>query len=143
MAKGYKIQGMDEVIKNLNVELNKIKGKTTKGLIEASIYVHRQMETVSPKIPIDTSNLCHSYFVTINKTGSVEGQAPSDVEAKVKSRRDPTMALGFGANYALFVHENMEARFNRPGSGPKFLETHLKNGQSKILEIIKQNIKIQ
>jgi hypothetical protein len=50
--------------------------------------------------------------------------------------------MGFTANYAIFVHENMDAVFKRPGSGPKFLEKALERNQIKILKTIQTSTKL-
>jgi hypothetical protein len=142
MAETAGFIGIENVMKNLNKEMQKIKGRTVRGLIEAQIDVHRDMETKSPKIPVDTANLRHSYFAVAN-TGKVAGQPPSDVSAKARAERDPILMLGFSANYALFVHENLEANFKRKGAGPKYFETHLQNNQDNILRKVQKHAYIK
>jgi hypothetical protein len=139
----FYIIGVQRVMQNMNEELRKIEGRSVKGLILAQIHVHRQMETVPPKIPVDLGNLRHSYFATASKKGTVEGNPPSDVQGMINSTINPLLIFGFSANYALFVHENLEANFKRAGAGAKYMETHLNSQQNAMLEIIRQNAYIR
>jgi hypothetical protein len=124
MAETY-LKGLDDVMKNLNKEVQAIEGKTMKGLIKAAIIVRRDMDKTSPKIPVDTGNLRSSWFVT-----------------PVSSPTKPILIAGFSANYALWVHENMEAKRVRPGSGAKFYEASLNRNHGAMIQAIKDEIKI-
>lgn len=127
MAKpAVRLTGIKTVMKNLNKEVKLIEGRSAAGLFRAAILVRRDMEKTEPKIPIDTGNLRASWFTTMTRTPL-----------------GPSMTLGFSANYAVFVHENMEANFKRPGSGPKFFEKALQRNHSKILAILKNNTQIK
>lgn len=160
-SKKNRLDGIDDVMKSLNEEMGKIKGKTLKGLILASIVVMRDMEKTSPKIPVDIGNLRASRFTVTSKgeqstpgiNATFKGEDSSRMEAdhtrvvsqyqsEAASEKNPTLILGFSANYATFVHENMEAKFQRSGSGPKFFEKALSRNKGKILEIIANNAKI-
>ena len=59
----------------------------------------------------------------------------NDLEIKV--------IMGYTANYAMYVHENIYAKFKRPMSGAKWFETAVKRNAWKILSIIKGNAKLQ
>jgi hypothetical protein len=124
MAEDY-LKGLDDVMKNLNKEIQAIEGKTMKGLIKAAIIVRRDMDKTSPKIPIDTGNLRSSWFVT---------PVPNPVK--------PLLIAGFSANYALWVHENMEVKHPRPDSGAKFYESSLNRNYGAMIQAIKDEIKI-
>jgi len=139
MAETY-LKGLDDVMKNLNKEVQAIQGKTMKGLLKAAIVIRRDMAKTEPTIPIDTRNLEASWFVT-----------------PVPSLTKPILIAGFSAAYAEFVHENMEGKFQqprpgattkarqtgfRPGAGPKFYEKALNRNHAVIVQIIKDNIKI-
>jgi len=136
------VNGMDIVLSNLNRKIREIQGLSMRGLIEASILIRRDMDETPPLIPVDTGNLRASWtFETFH------------------SSKGPTILMGFTANYALFVHEMLENRFgstfgagsisgkeinwSRPGSGPKFFESALKRNVDKILETIKNNVRIE
>ena len=127
MKAGAQILGLDKVGANLNKEILKIKGRSMKGLIEAAAFIRRDMEQTDPKIPVDTGNLRASWFTTtIRQTVNIFG-----------------VLMGFTANYAVWVHEMVDAVFKRPGAGAKFFEYALKRNKQKILEIIRNNARIR
>jgi len=145
MRKESKISGMNEVMRNLNAEIQAIKGRSANGLIQAGMLVRRDMEVTPPVIPVDTGNLRASWFTTLIRNLNLVG-----------------LTLGFSANYAVFVHENVGADFVTPrwrydkkrkkrkywytpreGAGAKFFESALKNNKDNILKIIRDNAKIQ
>lgn len=159
MADNKALKGLDTVMKNLNKEIQKIANQTPAGLITASIIIQRATEKESPKTPVDTSNLRSSFFRVItgiptDNKGKFRGKdagtlaadytsAISELKADVDARRYPTLIVGFSANYAIWVHENMEAKFKRPGAGPKFLEEAVNNNKALILNAIRDNVKIK
>lgn len=121
------LKGTQEVLKNLNTEIRKIRGRTMVGLIEAAYHVRYDMDKTSPTIPVDTGNLRYSWFVTPKYAVNT-----------------PAVVFGFNANYAAFVHESVDAKnWKRPGSGAKFLEYALKRNKNIILKIIAQNAKVR
>jgi hypothetical protein len=156
MAKGrVKIEGFDQVKKNLNREIKMIKGRTLKGLIEAQIILRRSMETTSPTVPVDLRNLDHSYFCVTSTGSTPTGNSPSfegnqaselrvdheQVLASAKGiamkKQRPLVVIGFSANYAAFVHEmGDDVNWSRPGSGGKFFEKALDRNKNKILQIV-------
>lgn len=153
----------EKVMKNLNKEVDKIRGKTLKGLIRSSIIVRRAMDTESPKIPVDTGNLRQSWFVTTSKGRVSKGQNPKfkgknagkmsgehssivpnmQALAVAKGGVDkPLIIMGFSANYAVFVHENVGANFQRSDAGSKFFEAAIKNHEKEILDMIRLEAKV-
>jgi len=166
---GTGIKGMDIVMNNLHKEIVKVKGRSLKGLIEASIIVRRSMDYNAPTIPIDLGNLRSSWFVTtaggIQKGGSPSfkgdkaGELASDHASTVSEARSlvqaasvqgPALMMGFSANYAMWVHEMVGANFRQPkkgavrGSpGAKFFESALKQNKALILETIRNNAYIK
>ena len=81
-----------------------------------------------PLVPEDTGNLRNSRF-----------QKP----LKKPATGDPYVIFGYQSNYAAAVHEMMQSvsgkpiNWNRPGSGPKFLEASIKRNTQRVLQIIK------
>ena len=158
------IKGMDIVLSNLNREILAIKARSTVGLIEAAIVIRRDMDKTPPLIPIDLGNLRASWFTVTGHgfgAGSRGGQqsgsfvgpqagelsaarstAISEGRAIASAFKGPMVVMGFSANYAMWVHENMGATFQRPGAGPKFFEASLKRNKKKILQIIGANTQI-
>jgi len=89
------IKGMDIVLSNLQRELRKIENRSLVGLIESAAYIRRDMNTTSPIVPIDWGDLNASWFTF---PGKVAGK--------------PVLLMGFDANYALYVHEMVDAKVN-------------------------------
>jgi len=160
MAK-VKLQGFDQVMKNLNKEIEGIKNRSLKGLIRAAILVRRDMEHTSPKIPIDTGNLRASFYTVTSKGRITSGGTPAfkgeqaktlvanhpgevnQARSLIAQEDRPAVALGFSAFYALFVHEMVGANFRRPGSGAKFFESALKRNHKKIVKTIREEVKLK
>ena len=138
------IQGIKDVVKNLNKEIKGIQNRSMTGLIKSAIHIRNEMDTREPLIPIGpvakkknkghkgTSNLRSSWFTAPFYKGD-----------------NPGLMIGFNANYAVYVHEMLKSRkgkpinWSRPGSGPKFLEAALNRNHKRILQIIQENAKIK
>jgi len=137
------IKGFEEVIKNLNKEIKAIQDRTMFGLIEAAVFIRRDMDETPPLIPVDTGNLRASWFTETFRQGELFG-----------------LTIGFNANYAVYVHEMVGADFTSPrwrsrpggkqywytpreGAGAKFFEAALKRNGDKIIKIIQETAKIK
>ena len=120
------LEGLETVMKNLNREVVQIKSRSLKGLIRAAIIVRRSMDKNPPLVPVDTGNLRASWFVET-----------------IRNVDNPAVFIGFSANYATFVHENVGANFNRPGAGAKFFEASLKLNEDLMLEAIRQEAAVK
>ncbi len=118
-----RIEGLDTVLRNLNREISKIKGKTKIGIIKATLLVKREAMKITP---VDTGNLVNSAFSNVVVKGN-----------------NIVGTIGFQAAYAAAVHEMVEATFKKPKAEAKFLETPLKKNAKKILSIIKKEAKIR
>ena len=73
--------------------------------------------------------------------------AISEMSAKAKSflpAGKVTLIMGYSANYAIYVHENMASgiKWKRPGSGPKWFQESVYRNSAKMLGIIKKNIQL-
>jgi hypothetical protein len=152
---------LQQVMSNLNKEIKKIEKRSLAGLIDGVIIIRRDMDKTSPKIPVDLGNLRSSWFVTASKGGVIEGNTPefegegasgmsgehieviASALADVQMNIDPLVICGFSANYALFVHENISATFQRPGAGAKFFSASILRNKKKVLEAIKNKAKIR
>lgn len=156
------IKGMDIVMSNLNREIVKMEIRGAQGLIESAIIIRRDMDKTPPLIPIDKGNLRASWFtVTRYGAGSRGGvgvgfiglkagemsaaraEAISEGKAIVASFKGIMILMGFSANYAMWVHENIGATFKRPGAGPKFFEASLKRNAKLVLQTIGRNVQIK
>lgn len=151
------IKGLREVTNNLNREIDGIKNRSMKGIIEAAILIRRDMENTSPLIPVDTGNLRSSWFIVTAmgvkqsnpnfvgenaKEMSAEHQALLN-EAKTMIPQKIGLVMGFSANYAAPVHEMVgDVQWKRPGSGAKYLESALSRNYKQILETIRRNVQV-
>ena len=115
--------GIETVMRGLNNRLTKMNAYSLDGMRDVAADIRRDMETTSPTIPVDTGNLRNSWFNEFVKKVGKKGWG---------------MIFGFSANYAFWVHENIDptVNWNRPGSGPKFLQAALKRNFREILTIL-------
>ena len=120
------LKGIDNVMRNLNKEVAKMKIKSLAGLIRAAALIRVDMDKTPPLIPVDTGNLRNSWFVT---TGKVPGGGPF-------------VTIGFQALYASPVHEMVgDIDWNRSGSGAFFFTSALTRNKALILRTIADSIK--
>jgi len=159
MKKSVELIGIEDVLKNINKEFKAMQIRIFSGLIVSAIIVRRSMEETEPLIPIDLGNLRASWFTVTRLEAPVVTMAfigddaakmaidhaisITDAKQDVDQDSDPVLILGFSANYALWVHEMVDAIFQRPGAGAKFLEAALKRNKNAILRAIADSAKIQ
>jgi len=132
------IVGLDTVIRNLNKELQRDKLQSLSGFTRVGALIRGSMESTPPLVPVGkTGNLRASWFT----------EFMSDIVT-----RNTGMRFGFSANYAMYVHERVEGaqwgagvvghvNWNRPGSGPKFLEAAIKRNRDRIGQIMMEEMK--
>lgn len=130
-----KVEGLDEAIDGINREIGKIENLANEGLWEAGLKLMRQMQ-IRLKDSVVTGNLRASGYVR-NAT-SFDRPEGSALDAS-KNAADPTdkvpdlgVELGFTANYALFVHENMAGR------SPKFAEAVITENVNEVIDIVRK-----
>lgn len=140
MAAG-KVEGLEEINRNLNRQIAGIKGDVLAGLLAAGLLVQRDAQL---HVPVDTGNLKASAYTR------KKPDAPAN---------RPAVEVGFTAAYAVFVHENMEqtlkgqprtsgsgkGRYWDPQgrAGPKFLQNAVANNQRIILDTIAKHAKVK
>lgn len=157
-----RLRGLERVVRNLKAEIGKIERKALVALVKGAILIRRDMDHVSPLIPVDLGNLRASFFTVTSKGTIQRGKSPkfkdnrgdagilesghqrsiSTHKGRI-SGRQPRVCLGFSAYYAVFVHE-MEGDINwkRPGSGPKFLQAAFNNNIPKIRALVRKEVRI-
>jgi hypothetical protein len=173
-------ESLRKVMKQLTEAAATIKTTSVQGLIEAAILVRRDMEKTAPKTPIDTGNLKHSFFITTvlgtdgkgNFKGENSGEMKSNHEqvtgeakAIVEAHHNPTLIMGYSANYALWVHEAEWANFTgqqdkikrtksgkvtedtkkytrREGAGAKWFEYAIQRNSALMLKTMAKEMKI-
>lgn len=115
-----KVEGLDEVLRNLNNQMAGIKKRSLPGLKAAGLKVQREAQK---RVPVDTGNL--------------KGSASTDTISK----DPPAVAISFNAAYAIFVHENLEA--NHPVGEAKFLENAVKDLRQEIVDTVAKFAKVK
>jgi hypothetical protein len=160
-AASIKWKGLDKVLLGLNKAIDKIEGSVVEGMLEASLLIKGEAQRITP---VDTGNLKASAYV-IWGGGKKRTMSRSDPTFKNKasggrgsSRRFATVSehtsvigarksrlfstapfaeVGFTANYATQVHENLKARHgkvDKVGKGRFALHRVVQIGQAKFLE---------
>jgi hypothetical protein len=169
------VRGFEEVIKNLQFEINQIKGASEKGLIKAGIEIRLDTERTAPITPLDYGNLRSSWFITSAKRtagrdkwnkgfkSTRKGSKRKVDAAKMAADHSNTISeskaklasllgmgqigvtMGYSAFYAVYVHENMNAKFKRQqpaASGPKWFQSAVYRNKDKIVQVIAQIVRI-
>lgn len=90
-----------------------------KGLILAGLFLQRESQKL---VPVDTAVLKNT------ATTRAEGKG-------LKTQ----VIVGYGTNYAIYVHEDLEAR-HKPGKQAKFLEEPLRKHRQRLAEIVRKGI---
>jgi len=159
------VTGGQKILDNISKAIKDIEGRTLQGLIEAAIDVIRDTELTSPTVPVELGNLRNSRFVTSSRGASLgegakfvnKGKGAAGRTRKMaqqhssimkvyaqaaRQERKPLVTLGYSANYATYVHENVGAKFQRPGSGAKWLQAAVTRNRKRILETIRNHAKV-
>jgi len=113
-----RVQGVDKVIRNLDREIRRIKGRSVGGLVEAGLHI---IADAIPRTPRETGNLRGSANVML-----------VDVQR-------PAVAVFYQASYAVPVHEIP----NEYKEGDwKFLEGAVHANAGEILQIVRNSAKV-
>ncbi len=126
MAKNKAQQSLDKINRNMNREIKKMAKRTMRGFIRAEIVIKRDVELTPPKTPV-------------GKTGNLRG---SWFDAPFFVGDTPFLIFGYGAEYAIWVHEMIGATFKRPGAGAKWFEAALKRNRKEMLLKIREEAEI-
>ena len=132
------------------------------GLIDSSIIIRRETEKSSPITPLATGNLRASWFVVTaferppqdpysgrfkgedkGEMSSEHASTKSKYGSEAKASPIPFLIMGYSANYAVYVHENVEHFFKRPQSGPKWFQLALQDNAKNIIKVIGKKTKIK
>ena len=127
------VRGFDEVMRNLNEQINGIKDRSMAGLLEAGLKIEARS---NQRVPREYGNLAASSYARKAQDGGL------------------AVEIGYTAEYALYVHEDLEMSLKgepRPSGlgvywGPngenKFLEKTLRENTDLIVQIIEQRAKL-
>lgn len=128
-----RVEGVNETITALNAELAQIKGKSMAGLLAGGAIVERRAAETAP---VEYDKLVGSKFTR---------KAPDDPNV---------VEVGFSALYALYVHENLEAKLKGtprpsglgvywgPSGRPRFLALALQETSRDVINMVAQYAKI-
>lgn len=120
MAVDNAVTGLGEVLENLNDEISQIQGMTMAGLYEAGLKIQASSQQ---RTPVKFGNLKGSAYTRKDRLGK------------------KAVEIGYTANYAIYVHENLEAR-HTVGQA-KFLESALRDNEAKIVDIVQQKASVE
>lgn len=95
--------------------------------VERALYMEGQIEMTESKrrVPVDTGALRASGFV----------------EQPVRNGRNISVTLAYGTEYAIPVHENLEAHHRSPGQA-KYLESVLNESRSSMAARLAARIRL-
>jgi len=116
-----KVTGVRSVLTRLKGARNFVDSKMEIGLKKGGLFLQQQSQEI---VPVLTGNLKNSAF-----TRNVGGKGS-----------DADIAVGYTANYAVFVHEDLNAR-HKPGKMAKYLEKPAREKRKEIIKIISREIK--
>lgn len=135
-----KVEGLDDVMRNLNHQIAQIGGDIAGGLMAAGLLVQADAQK---HVPVDTGNLKASAYTR---------------KAQSSTPKAPAVEVGFSASYAVFIHENMEQKLRgvprtsgsgkghywdpQSTSGPKFLQNAVDKNRKAIVDTIAAHAKV-
>lgn len=125
-----RVDGLGEAVKQLNIVLNRKRNLTQAGLKEAGLMIQREAQKMTP---VETGKLRSSAYTRKAMGGGI------------------AVEVGFSAEYALWVHENMDVNGGYPrrsGIGviwgpkgePMFLEKAFRMIEPQIAAIVARKL---
>lgn len=142
---GAKTEGLEEVEKKLNEAIEKKHQFTIAGLWAGGLIIQRSS---MQKVPVEYGNLRGSAYTRRALRGSTQIVIEKREFAPVDPMTDPdVIEVGFGAAYALWVHEaeqHMKGMPRPSGLGvywgprgePQFLEKAVEEEMSNVVRVI-------
>lgn len=121
MAIMFRLTGIKKIIRAMEKKARSSQKKLEIGLVRAGLFLQRESQKV---VPVDTGALKNSAFT--RKIKNIAGAVD--------------VAVGYTQSYAIFVHENLNAR-HKPGKIAKYLETPARIHRKKLLAIVKKAMK--
>lgn len=119
------MDGMVEVIAGLEDTVNDIVQRAEAGLVKCQILLKREAMRITPW-----------------RTGHLSGSYISPPPTTLDGQR-MTATVENAAEYAVYVHEMPETtNWNKPGTGPKFMQRPLFENADRFLEIIRNEASV-
>ena len=155
--KPIRLLGLQEALIGLKNELKELKAVSKQGLIRAGLRIQREAQI---EVPVDLANLRSSAYTVWSRTQKPPAKTFTGDEATKVSESfatavaeslqmlpSPTgdkiaVIVGFGANYALYVHEGTLTEEGQVRTfGNPFLERALKQNRKAIIGEIEKHFK--
>jgi hypothetical protein len=114
---GVKLEGFVELTKKLNKSISEISSVVEDALLDCGNDLQQKAQDLTP---VDTGALRASAFT------------------EAESGNNPSVIVGYTEEYAIFVHENLEA--HHPVGQAKFLEQPLKENADKYVEYVRDKV---
>ena len=114
---GIKLEGFVEFTNKLNKSIFEVFDTVEDALLDCGNDLQQKSVDITPK-----------------DTGALRGSAFTETE----SGSNPSVVVGFDEEYAIFVHENLEA--HHPIGQAKFLEQPLKENADKYVDYIGKKV---
>jgi len=156
---GIRVRGLDRVLRNMDKRVAKIVGAKARGIKKAGFLILRESNLIVPR---DLSNLAASGYVISSSSKRSDGnfknkEGGSDVATRMKGDHNstissrqatlprgvikPTVEVGYTAFYALYVHEDPNAK-HKKGKEHKFLQKAVSRNKGRILDVIAKEVKV-
>jgi hypothetical protein len=129
-----KIDGIDQVMANLNKEIAGIENRSMGGLLEGGLTVQG---TSQRRVPVEYGNVRGSAYTRKAQDGSL------------------AVDVGYTAAHAVFLHENMEQKLKGkprpsglgvywgPNGQPKFLESAARDESSRVVASVRKHAEVK
>ena len=114
------VTGVTNILKNLKKAKLRSGKELERGLVKAGLFLQRESQLV---VPVDDGPLKASAFTR-----------------KKGSHLNTEVIVGYTQNYAIYVHEDLDAQHN-PGQTAKFLERPARENKDKLRDIIAGEMK--
>jgi len=149
-----RVIGLDDALHSLNKDIAKVPFRTLKGMIAGGLILQRKSQQL---VPVDTANLKASATTLWGTKGGTstpnfKGDDAAKMEANhkkivsqekaglSKSVLKPEVEVVYTAAYAIYVHEDLEAK-HKVGQA-KYLEDAAKEAQAEIIAAVKMETKL-
>jgi len=122
-----RVEGIAETLAALNSAIAEIENKTMAGLLAGGLTIQGEAQK---KVPVEYGNLRGSAYTRKAQDGSL------------------AVEVGFTAEYAWYVHENMEQKLKGqprpsglgvywgPAGGPKYLDRAVTETSARVLDLV-------
>ena len=137
------VTGQKEVLGNITKQLEDIKGRISKkGMHTVLLLLKAECQKVTPVGPGRKTQAAHKEEGILQHTGT--GNLVNSYSIDVRENLSGVEGiLANHASYALYVHEMpVTYNFNKPGTGPKFMEGPTRANADKIVDILHKTARI-